>query len=115
MAERKKMSFKQLERYLTIAVIAEAVMFVVFMISAGAGITWLKIFMGILCVIISAGCLGLLYMRKELLRPRSLWITLASGAILLLLLFSLVLNYPSPKPIAVGSQFAAASSSQVAE
>ena len=108
----QKMSYKQLERYLSIAVIAEAVMFVVFLFSAGAGTTWLKIFMGILCVIISAACLAVLYIRKELLRPRSLWVTLASGAILILLLFSLVLNYPSPKPVAVGSQVAAASTSQ---
>ena len=99
MAERKN-SYKQLEFYLTIAVIVNAALFFIYMICAGTGVTWAKIFLAILCLVLSVGTLAVLYIKKELLRPRSLWMTLAAGAVLLLLLFSLVLNFPSPRPVA---------------
>ena len=99
MAERK-ISYKQLEFFLTIAVIANAVLFFIYMICAGLGVTWAKVFLAILCLLLSVGTLAVLYIKKELLRPRSLWMTLAAGAVLLLLLFSLILNFPSPKPLA---------------
>ena len=83
MAERK-FSYKQLEFYLTIAVIANTALFFIYMICAGTGVTWAKVFLAVLCLILSVGMLALLYIKKELLRPRSLWITLAAGAVLLL-------------------------------
>lgn len=107
MAERKS-QYKQLEFLLTIAVIADAVLFFLFMIFAGTGVVWAKVFLAILCLLISVGCLALLYFKKELLRPRSLWITLAAGAVLVLLLFSLILNFPSPRPVAAPAQNTAA-------
>lgn len=103
MAERK-MSYKQLEFYLTIAVIANAVLFFAYMIFAGTGVTWAKILLAIVCLLLSVGTLAFLYIKKELLRPRSLWMTLAAGAVLLLLLFSLILNFPSPRPMAAMGQ-----------
>ena len=106
MAERK-FSYKQLEFYLTIAVIANTALFFIYMICAGTGVTWAKVFLAVLCLILSVGMLALLYIKKELLRPRSLWITLAAGAVLLLLLFSLILNFPSPRPVAALAQAAA--------
>ena len=106
MAERK-ISYKQLEFYLTIAVIANAALFFIYMICAGTGVTWAKVLLAILCLVLSVGTLAVLYLKKELLRPRSLWMTLAAGAVLLLLLFSLVLNFPSPRPVATLAQAAA--------
>ena len=99
MAERKT-NYKQLEFFLTIAVIANAVLFFIYMICAGTGVTWAKVFLAILCLLLSVGTLAVLYIKKELLRRRSMWMTLAAGAVLILLLFSLVLNFPSPKPVA---------------
>ena len=99
MAERKS-NYKQLEFFLTIAVIANAVLFFIYMICAGTGVTWAKVFLAILCLLLSVGTLAVLYIKKELLRRRSMWMTLAAGAVLILLLFSLVLNFPSPKPVA---------------
>ena len=96
----RKISYKQLEFYLSIAVIANAALFFIYMICAGTGVAWAKVFLAILCLILSVGILAVLYFKKELLRPRSLWMTLAAGAVLLLLLFSLVLNFPSPRPVA---------------
>ena len=107
MAERRN-QYKQLEFYLTIGVIADAVLFFLFMIFAGNGVVWAKVFLAILCLLISVGCLAVLYIKKELLRPRSLWITMAAGAVLVLLLFSLILNFPSPKPVAAPAQDSAA-------
>ena len=97
MAERKN-RYKQMEGLLSIAIIVEAILFVAYLICAGCGVTWAKVFLAILCVLLSTGTLAVLYMTKELLRSRSLWMTLAAGAVLVCLLFSLVLNYPSPNP-----------------
>ena len=106
MAERK-ISYKQLEFYLTIAVIANAALFFIYMICAGTGVIWAKVLLAILCLLLSVGTLAVLYLKKELLRPRSLWMTLAAGAVLLLLPFSLVLNFPSPRPVATLAQASA--------
>ena len=103
MAERRS-NYKQLELYLTIAVIANAVLFFIFMICAGVGVMWAKVFLAILCLLLSVGTLVILYIKKELLRPRSLWMTFAAGAVLILLLFSLILNFPSPKPVPSAAQ-----------
>ena len=97
MAERKN-RYKQMEGILSIAIIADAILFLGFLICAGCGVTWAKVFLAILCVLLSAGTLAVLYMTKELLRGRSIWMTLAAGAVLVCLLFSLLLNYPSPNP-----------------
>ena len=112
MAERRS-SYKQLEFYLSIAVIANAALFFIYMICAGTGVTWAKVFLAILCLVLSVGTLAVLYIKKELLRPRSLWMTMAAGAVLILLLFSLVLNFPSPRPVATLMQAAAGTLDQI--
>ena len=66
MAERKT-NYKQLEFFLTIAVIANAVLFFIYMICAGTGVTWAKVFLAILCLLLSVGTLAVLYIKKELL------------------------------------------------
>ena len=100
MAERK-IRFKVLEKYFTIAILAETLFFILYFICAGGGKTGAKVLFAVLCLIISLAILAYLYMRKELFRPRSLWMTLAAAAIVLCLLLSLVLNFPSPKPLAM--------------
>jgi hypothetical protein len=90
------MKYQQLQWYLTYALIAAAGLFALYLVFAGFGIIWLKVITAILAILISAACLVVLYMRKELLRQRSLWMTVAAGAVILCLLFSLILNFPSP-------------------
>lgn len=97
MAEQRN-RYKQLEQYLTIGLIADVGLFILYMIFAGSGIVWLKVFMAVLCFIISAGCIAVLVLSQELLRPRSIWMTVTAGAVVLVLLFSLILNFPSPNP-----------------
>ena len=92
--------YKQLERYVTCGLILDLLLFIGFMIAAGMGILWLKIILAIFTFFVSGLCIYILYASKELLRPRSLWMTVAAVSISLCLLASLLLNYPSPKPTA---------------
>lgn len=92
----RKNSYQQMQWYLTYALIAAAGMFALYLVFAGFGIIWLKVVTAILAILISFACLAYLYLTKELLRPRSLWMTTAAGALIVCLLFSLILNFPSP-------------------
>lgn len=94
--------YKLMERYFTIILCIDTVAFILYMIFAGLGITWLKVILTLGCLGLSAFILWLLYASKELLRQRSLWITAGAVAIIVCLLFSLILHYPSPnkyKPV----------------
>lgn len=98
MAIRKR--YKDIERLLTQILIADAAVFVLYLIFAGIGIGWLKIVTTILCLVASVGCLALLYMTGEMKKARSRWLVLGFGAIVVCLLVSLILNYPSPAEVA---------------
>lgn len=88
--------YKLMERYMTYALCANTAIFVFYMIAAGNGIGWLKGILAILCLGISGLLLWVLYKSQELLRQRSLWITVGAAAIAVCLLFSLILKFPSP-------------------
>ena len=83
------------------AVIAVAsVFFIIFLIASGSNTVWLKILALTVCVLICGLSLTYLYLSRELLRPRSLWMSLSLISILVCILFSLMLNFPSPNPLA---------------
>ncbi len=88
--------YKEMERYLTYALCLDAVLFVLYLIVAGNGIIWLKVILTLLCLALSGFMLWFLYMTRELLRQRSLWITTGAAAIAICVLLSLILNFPSP-------------------
>ena len=92
----KQNRYKDLERIMTIVLIADAVLFFVFLISAGFGITWLKIITAIVSTLASGICLAILYLSGEILKQRSLWMSAGFAAIVVCLIFSLLLDYPSP-------------------
>lgn len=94
--------YKDMERYITLALIMSALLFVVFLFVSGHGIIWLKIIIAIFAILISGLCLYLLFLTKELLRERSLWMSVGAAAIIVCILFSLILNFPSPYPV-IGS------------
>ena len=96
---KKHNRYKDLELKLTAALIADAVIFILYLLFAGLGIIWLKVITAILAISISGLCLALLYFSGELLRQRSLWMTVGFGAVVICLLFSLILNYPSPNKL----------------
>ena len=86
--------YKQLEKLMTSALIADGVLFLLYLIFAACGVIWLKVILALCVILISGGCLSLLYLSKELLRKRSLWMSTAAAAALVCLLFSLILNFP---------------------
>ena len=83
-----------MEQLLTRALIIGAVLFVLYLITATAGILWLKVLSAIVIILVSAAGLGLLYMSKELLKQRSLWLTTGFFGLLICVICSLVLAFP---------------------
>ena len=92
----KPQRYQIMERYMTVALCMDAILFFFYLIAAGNGIIWLKVILTLLCLGISGLLLWFLYATRELLRQRSLWITTGAAAITICLLFSLLLNFPSP-------------------
>lgn len=74
----------------------DAVIFLAYMIFAGLGMVALKVITAILCILISGYVLYQLYITRELLRKRSIWMTLAAACVILCVLVSLILKFPSP-------------------
>lgn len=90
--------YREMERNMLFALLIDAALFVLYLVVAGLGIIWLKVLLTTLIILFSLFCLGCLYLSKEILRPRSLWMTVGTVGIIVCLFFSLVLNYPSPNP-----------------
>ena len=97
MAIRKR--YTDIERFLTMILLADAGVFVLYMVFAGIGFTALKVICTILCIVASVACLALLYMTGEMKKARSRWLVLGFGCIVVCLLVSLILNYPSPAEV----------------
>ena len=98
MAKRNN-RYKQMELRMTCVLLADLFLFIVYLFSAGFGVIWLKVITAIFAILASLLCLGFLYLSQELLRRRSLWMTLAAGAILICTLFSLIVGFPCPAPV----------------
>lgn len=90
----KQNRYKQMERYITYGLIADALLFILYLVFAGLGIIWLKVILTIVCFLISGYILYCLYVSKELLRQRSLWMSVAAASIIVCIFFSLILNFP---------------------
>lgn len=93
---KKRNRYKEMERYMTYALCTDTALFILYLLFAGLGVTWLKIILSILCLLLSVLMLGFLFITRELLKPRSLWLSAGAAAILICLLFSLLLKFPSP-------------------
>lgn len=97
--ERRRNRFKEMERNLTYALLADAGVFVLYLLCAGFGIIWLKVTLAIVAVALSGLCIAHLYMTGELMKLRSRWLTVGFAAVILCVLVSMILNYPSPNPL----------------
>jgi len=95
---KQKNRYKQMEQKMVLVLAADFLLFVLYLICAGNGIIWAKVLTAIFTIVLSALCLAFLFLSKELLRPRSLWMSAAAAGILLCVIFSLILNFPSPSP-----------------
>lgn len=98
MSDRNR--YKQFEQYMTGALLAGLVFFIIYMIAAGTGTIWLQVISAIFVFGLSGLCLYVLFQSKELLKPRSLWMSVGAFALAFCLLFSLILQFPSPNPLA---------------
>ena len=88
--------YKRMESLMTAVLILDAVIFIAYLVFAGIGMVGMKIATAALCFLISAAVLYFLYMTRELLRKRSIWMTLAAGCLILCLLVSLLARFPAP-------------------
>ena len=94
--EEKRNRYKDLEQTMTILILAAAVDFILFLIFSGAGVVWLKVITAIFAILMPILSLAFLYLSKELLRQRSLWLTTGFAAILVCTIVSLLCNFPAP-------------------
>ena len=102
MANRKKNEYKRYkesERIWAYGLIADAAVGVLYLLMAGLGVVWLKWILAIAAVLLSAAGLASLYLTGELRRHRSLYLTAGYAAVAVVILFSLILNYPSPNEL----------------
>ena len=92
----KRMRYKTIEKYLTITLLAETVVFALFLLFSGMGIVALKLITAILVIGASGLSLVYLYMIGETKKRRSRWLVLGFACLLLVLFVSLILRYPAP-------------------
>ena len=96
MAQKKKNTFRKLERLLTRAILGELAVFLLMLLAAGLGIGWLKWLLAATVVLVSGmGCF-LLVAKQEHQKRRSWWMLAAFGGMLLCTLVSLITRFPAP-------------------
>ena len=91
---QKRNRYKEMEQLMTVALIASAVIFILYLICAIAGILWLKVVMAIITILFCLAGLAFLFLTNELLRQRSLWMTTGFLSVFLCLVVSLILSFP---------------------
>lgn len=94
----KQSRYHELEKLVSAVLLADVVLFILYLICAGTGVVWLKVILAILGFLVSAAGVAYLFMTKELFRLRSRWMGVGFIAVALCLLISLICNYPSPNP-----------------
>ena len=90
MARRDR--YKEFERTMTAAVLADAAFFVLYLIFSG--VLWLKVVLAVLTLVVSVGGLVVMYLSQELLKNRSLWMSCGFFAVLVCTVVSLILAFP---------------------
>ena len=86
--------YRQLDFIMTRVVIADAFIFLVYLLCAACGIGWLKGLTAFVAIVGSALCAGYLYLTQEWLKKRSRWMTLSFASIFLLTIVSLLCKVP---------------------
>ena len=94
--EQKNNRFKDLEQFLSILIIAMLALFIFYLVMAGGGHTVLKVISAVMIGAIAAFGLWLLVKCRELLRQRSIWMTLSFIGCTLVTIVSLLTGYPGP-------------------
>lgn len=93
MAKRNN-RYRKLDFIMTRVVLGDLALFLVYLLSAACGIGWLKGFAAVVVLVGSALCAGYLFLTQELLKRRSLWMSLSFASLFLLTLVSLLCKVP---------------------
>ena len=95
---KKRSRYQELERTVTGVLIADTIFFLIYLIAAGNGNTFLTVISAILAIGIALLVLVFLYLNQEYKRRRSFWMLVCAGAILACMIASLLLGFPCPAP-----------------
>ena len=87
-----------MESLMTKVIVGDALVFVLYLLFAGLGLTVVKVAAAIIAILGSLLGLGWLVITGEFSRRRSLWMVTGFIAIVLCVLVSLLLGYPGPAP-----------------
>ena len=96
MAKRNR--YREMESLMTKVIVGDALVFVLYLLFAGLGLTVVKVAAAIIAILGSLLGLGWLVITGEFSRGRSLWMVTGFIAIVLCVLVSLLLGYPGPAP-----------------
>ena len=86
--------YREMEYNMTRILIADAAVFLLYLLFAALSVGFLKWLLAIVAILGSGLCLGFLYLSGELLRKRSLWMTVGFASVVICTLFSLILRFP---------------------
>jgi len=86
--------YRQFDKLMTKVVIGDVFVFLVYLLSAFAGVGWLKVLTALVAIVGSGLCIGYLYLTQEWRKKRSLWMTLSFASIVLCTLVSLICKVP---------------------
>ena len=93
MATRRN-RYRIMERQMTLVLLANLALFILYLLCAGSGNVVLKFILGVLSIMVGILCLGFLRLTGELLKKRSFWMSVSAASIVLCTLVSLLLGYP---------------------
>lgn len=100
MAKRSRNRYREMENLMTKIILGDVLMFILYLVCAGLGWTVLKVITAIIAIFGSLLCVGWLYLTGEFGRRRSLWMVTAFICIVVCVVISLLLGYPSIPPAA---------------
>ena len=92
----KRNRYRELERLMTRVLLADALVFVLFLVFSSNGWAVVRVIAAVLSALVSLLSLAWLFITGEITRRRSFWMVTGFGCIFLCLLVSLLLKYPCP-------------------
>ena len=98
MAKRNR--YREMESMMTKIILADTLVFILYLVCAGFGWSVLKVVTAIIAIFGSLLCVGWLYLTGAFARRRSLWMVTTFIAIVICVVISLLLGYPGPSPTA---------------
>lgn len=100
MAKRNR--YREMESNMTKIILADALVFVLYLVCARFGYSVFKVITAIISIFGSLLCTGWLYLTGEFGRRRSLWMVTVFICIVICVTVSLLLSYPHPPVVPAG-------------